>query len=961
MVAELPSGDFTILCIAALLCIVFMICCFLAFNNDKDEIHAVTDIIYFQEKIPPRDPIYIVTLKFDDSYVYSGQTDLILRLRGSNKDSPLVLFRDYDGFYIAREKTLSLGVSIPFDLGSVVEIDVAGDNSDFDEGMSVFSFSDLFIRKLPRKADALANSKTRMMLENQESPFEALSKNVRTWTSVETLTTAKGVGVLGVSAPETGHSSTVRARDVATSLPLQEETVTLKKKAWIGFRPLHYILSQASSWHEPWSEYSQLDHTMVMCLDMIATLVVVSSSYAYGIEKFLSVTAITPMLKSLSDNTPGAVNTIEKFDMMDMFKNFSRYIVPMIQIVYITFITSSFIIPLSLLWCRLFRLIGGKGFEKALEDAQPPYSVDIASKSKAALHFGYSGAPHISARSKPRSIKIETPHESARHSIQGTKAPKVSAGLDDQEDLWEDNFGHGTTLMLRTLECKSTHTASCVTSSRRLRMEPLLSNCPADHITARSIAYVRTKMANLRDETILSGQSGLKHPDVLHESHTQSTDAPQMPPPTSTPDGSGDVLRVSRYCERLVQQAERHIRDNSVIAECFEVSPHLGAADVPGKKPDKFANCCPRKCCREVGNPDQSISNLTFFTEEDAISLQEMVEHLPAASNNNQKSPWPPAGAADSGLQLINNGDSETYYEPPPTPCPSAKPKKSSLKKFSIKNIRESVTKKTYVNKRESEDSSETGKCKKGRGLKMTIPKKRSSSAPSRAKHYEPESGVQRKKGVRFEDEREKKAFLRKKRSRSNESKTKQHEGKQSADYKDNDSVKELVKKFNRRTKKPGSPSSPFPSARSDVFYDAVAETVDDWTSAKSHVMMDPHVDEPLPDTAPFKGNTVKICVFIFLLILQLGEIYFVTAYKMEENKFFILEIDGSPGQGVSRMHAAFISCILAVLWYPIFTVHVIALASYLIENIRSQLSEEKEPYYETGSVASKHSLSALP
>ena len=44
---------------------------------------------------------------------------------------------------------------------------------------------------------------------------------------------------------------------------------------------------------------------------------------------------------------------------------------------------------------------------------------------------------------------------------------------------------------------------------------------------------------------------------VLHESHTLSTDAPQMPLPVVKPDGSGEVVNVSRYCERLVQQVNQ--------------------------------------------------------------------------------------------------------------------------------------------------------------------------------------------------------------------------------------------------------------------------------------------------------------------------------------------------------------------------------------------------------------------
>lgn len=41
-----------------------------------------------------------------------------------------------------------------------------------------------------------------------------------------------------------------------------------------------------------------------------------------------------------------------------------------------------------------------------------------------------------------------------------------------------------------------------------------------------------------------------------------------------------------------------HIQDNSVIAECFEVEPHLKKGG-KGKKKDNFDpnKCCPRRCC----------------------------------------------------------------------------------------------------------------------------------------------------------------------------------------------------------------------------------------------------------------------------------------------------------------------------------------------------------------------------
>ena len=62
--------------------------------------------------------------------------------------------------------------------------------------------------------------------------------------------------------------------------------------------------------------------------------------------------------------------------------------------------------------------------------------------------------------------------------------------------------------------------------------------------------------------------TGLREPKVakvLHESHTQSTDAPQMPPPSAGPVEGVEVVEVARYCERLVQQV---VVDSYMYFQC---------------------------------------------------------------------------------------------------------------------------------------------------------------------------------------------------------------------------------------------------------------------------------------------------------------------------------------------------------------------------------------------------------
>lgn len=84
----------------------------------------------------------------------------------------------------------------------------------------------------------------------------------------------------------------------------------------------------------------------------------------------------------------------------------------------------------------------------------------------------------------------------------------------------------------------------------------------------------------------------------------------------------------------------------------------------------------------------------------------------------------------------------------------------------------------------------------------------------------------------------------------------------------------------------------PPPSTRSNVFYDPVADSLTDLSSDKSHLFETPRrVD--LARKAPFKGFKVKLSVFMCLVLLQIAEIYFLTAFPMSGNKFFNKNSDG--------------------------------------------------------------------
>jgi len=161
-------------------------------------------------------------------------------------------------------------------------------------------------------------------------------------------------------------------------------------------------------------------------------------------------------------------------------------------------------------------------------------------------------------------------------------------------------------------------------TSRHLRTETMITNCKPDDVTTRSIAFIRTKMIQLRNGSefkklysdikchlsisdLVTGTKNIKNPEVLHESHTQSTDAPRMPAPEVSRSGDREIVRVARFCERLVQQAKEHVIDNSMIAECFEV------ASKPKQK------CCEFACCKQ--KPRQHLA-CNSSRDYDVILLQ---------------------------------------------------------------------------------------------------------------------------------------------------------------------------------------------------------------------------------------------------------------------------------------------------------------------------------------------------
>uniref|UniRef100_H2YHL3 Uncharacterized protein n=1 Tax=Ciona savignyi TaxID=51511 RepID=H2YHL3_CIOSA len=80
----------------------------------------------------------------------------------------------------------------------------------------------------------------------------------------------------------------------------------------------------------------------------------------------------------------------------------------------------------------------------------------------------------------------------------------------------------------------------------------------------------------------------------------------------------------------------------------------------------------------------------------------------------------------------------------------------------------------------------------------------------------------------------------------------------------------------------------------------------------------------------------IKLVSFIFLVLVQVGEIIIATTFENSSNKLFNSKDSQSSNdvtsKGASRRTAAMLSCMLAYLLYFIITVHVVALLSMLLE-----------------------------
>lgn len=72
-------------------------------------------------------------------------TDVYIRLRGAECDSPLILYRDFDGI-LEEDNRLNLVFSLIDDIGPVIQADLAFDLPNFNDGDIVGSVYDIKLR-----------------------------------------------------------------------------------------------------------------------------------------------------------------------------------------------------------------------------------------------------------------------------------------------------------------------------------------------------------------------------------------------------------------------------------------------------------------------------------------------------------------------------------------------------------------------------------------------------------------------------------------------------------------------------------------------------------------------------------------------------------------------------------------------------------------------------------------------
>lgn len=517
---HLLSGSLLITISYGSIFVVFIFLALFGYLLDKRELKKC-DVVFVKPIKECDDNIYSLTLFIQKVHFTKGITDIIIRLRGSLRNSPLILYRDSFSRTIRSGKSLNIGFCVPFNLGKLQKVDIVADNSEGAESENIFSFSDLSIRKLDKK----------IWTDDQNS----LNPSLQTWHANKTVTFWNKGGAFNPCFNRKITNQDVYIRSSALTLQLDEKISRRKHRAKRGFFASHYLFSLISTYHEIWGDFSHQDIFMIVGLDLLSNIVVIVCVYALGCDELLPSKAIHQSLFGLhhTNKTIG----IEKFEVQHLLDDlhnedsnvfYENHLLYLIHQFFVALTSTLLLVPFSFLWRKMFGIIGGKGFYQKLSDNQ--------------LQSGKTMTV------VPRSFQIPA-----------TKKIDLSDSI--------QNF------VLRTLEIRNRHTVSCSISSRHFRTETVITNCSPNKNAARSLAFIRTKFCNLEDGDVTTGSKNLRNPNIMHESRTISTDVPQIDGFEILDNKNNEIMGVSRFCERLVQQVTEYLMDNSLVSECYVVIP----------------------------------------------------------------------------------------------------------------------------------------------------------------------------------------------------------------------------------------------------------------------------------------------------------------------------------------------------------------------------------------------------
>lgn len=122
-----------------------------------------------------------------------------------------------------------------------------------------------------------------------------------------------------------------------------------------------------------------------------------------------------------------------------------------------------------------------------------------------------------------------------------------------------------TQVIIRTIECCSIGMGYSTAVARKMRVEPLPTNCVPGELVPQSIAYIRTKMTRLTQD-----------PASLNGKASSNINRMQTSRPTKSDRGAGNKVSGMRFTAENVEQYDDKVYHNTVVCEVYRAS--TGAA-----------------------------------------------------------------------------------------------------------------------------------------------------------------------------------------------------------------------------------------------------------------------------------------------------------------------------------------------------------------------------------------------